>query len=156
MRWFSVWCVRTGCTAGWVISLPVPALVWCASPDSCTCTLLQHLGCVVPDCVELQEMICESCMKTHSFLWTYAAYLAGKAACYLTVLTWHKHTVTHMLCTSCVSMSVCVMHFLFSTGWSSGREGGNRKRAHRSHQWRGGEGVTAVLHHTHWSWLINQ
>lgn len=36
----------------------------------------RHLGCVVPDCVELQEMICESCMKTHSFLWTYAAYLA--------------------------------------------------------------------------------
>uniref|UniRef100_A0AAZ1X023 UBR-type domain-containing protein n=1 Tax=Oreochromis aureus TaxID=47969 RepID=A0AAZ1X023_OREAU len=36
----------------------------------------RHLGCVVPDCVELQEMICESCMKTHSFLWTYAAHLA--------------------------------------------------------------------------------
>ncbi|CAI5684907.1 unnamed protein product [Oreochromis niloticus] len=39
----------------------------------------RHLGCVVPDCVELQEMICESCMKTHSFLWTYAAHLAGGA-----------------------------------------------------------------------------
>ncbi|XP_039892737.1 putative E3 ubiquitin-protein ligase UBR7 isoform X1 [Simochromis diagramma] len=36
----------------------------------------RHLGCVVPDCVELQEMICESCMKTHSFLWTYASHLA--------------------------------------------------------------------------------
>uniref|UniRef100_A0A3B4FCI0 Putative E3 ubiquitin-protein ligase UBR7 n=1 Tax=Pundamilia nyererei TaxID=303518 RepID=A0A3B4FCI0_9CICH len=66
----------------------------------------RHLGCVVPDCVELQEMICESCMKTHSFLWTYASHLAGKASCYLTVLTWHKHTVIHMLCTSCVDDAI--------------------------------------------------
>ncbi|XP_029985046.1 putative E3 ubiquitin-protein ligase UBR7 [Sphaeramia orbicularis] len=36
----------------------------------------RHLGCVVPDCVELQEMICESCMNQHVFLWTYAAHLA--------------------------------------------------------------------------------
>uniref|UniRef100_A0A673AD89 Putative E3 ubiquitin-protein ligase UBR7 n=1 Tax=Sphaeramia orbicularis TaxID=375764 RepID=A0A673AD89_9TELE len=39
----------------------------------------RHLGCVVPDCVELQEMICESCMNQHVFLWTYAAHLAGKS-----------------------------------------------------------------------------
>ncbi|KAM9840716.1 putative E3 ubiquitin-protein ligase UBR7 [Aulostomus maculatus] len=36
----------------------------------------RHLGCVVPDCVELQEMICESCMNKSPFLWTYAAHLA--------------------------------------------------------------------------------
>ncbi|XP_063737654.1 putative E3 ubiquitin-protein ligase UBR7 isoform X2 [Eleginops maclovinus] len=36
----------------------------------------QHLGCDVPDCVELQEMICESCMNKNSFLWTYAAHLS--------------------------------------------------------------------------------
>uniref|UniRef100_A0A665X601 Putative E3 ubiquitin-protein ligase UBR7 n=1 Tax=Echeneis naucrates TaxID=173247 RepID=A0A665X601_ECHNA len=37
----------------------------------------RHLGCVVPDCVELQEMICESCMNKTPFLWTYAAHLAA-------------------------------------------------------------------------------
>ncbi|XP_067429101.1 putative E3 ubiquitin-protein ligase UBR7 [Thunnus thynnus] len=36
----------------------------------------RHLGCVVPDCVELQEMICESCMNKNPFLWTFAAHLA--------------------------------------------------------------------------------
>ncbi|XP_056150706.1 putative E3 ubiquitin-protein ligase UBR7 isoform X2 [Lampris incognitus] len=36
----------------------------------------RHLGCMVPDCVELQEMVCESCMNKHPFLWTYAAHLA--------------------------------------------------------------------------------
>uniref|UniRef100_A0A3Q1JCR7 UBR-type domain-containing protein n=1 Tax=Anabas testudineus TaxID=64144 RepID=A0A3Q1JCR7_ANATE len=36
----------------------------------------RHLGCVVPDSVELQEMICESCMNKNPFLWTYAAHLA--------------------------------------------------------------------------------
>ncbi|KAF5889802.1 putative E3 ubiquitin-protein ligase UBR7, partial [Clarias magur] len=36
----------------------------------------RHLGCVVPECVELQEMICESCMNKSPFLWTYAAHLA--------------------------------------------------------------------------------
>ncbi|XP_017293782.1 putative E3 ubiquitin-protein ligase UBR7 [Kryptolebias marmoratus] len=36
----------------------------------------RHLGCVVPDCVELQEMICESCMNKNPFLWIYAAHLA--------------------------------------------------------------------------------
>lgn len=42
----------------------------------------RHLGCAVPDCVELQEMICESCMNQNPFLWTYAAHLAvpGTAA----------------------------------------------------------------------------
>ncbi|MEQ2189804.1 hypothetical protein GOODEAATRI_029131 [Goodea atripinnis] len=35
----------------------------------------RHLGCVVPDCVEMQEMICESCMNKHLFLWTYVAHL---------------------------------------------------------------------------------
>ncbi|XP_061602875.1 putative E3 ubiquitin-protein ligase UBR7 [Cololabis saira] len=39
----------------------------------------KHLGCAVPDCAELQEMICESCMNQHSFLWTYAAHLAVPA-----------------------------------------------------------------------------
>ncbi|XP_077409740.1 putative E3 ubiquitin-protein ligase UBR7 [Vanacampus margaritifer] len=36
----------------------------------------RHLGCDVPDGVELQEMICESCMTTNVFLWSYAAHLA--------------------------------------------------------------------------------
>ncbi|XP_062858421.1 putative E3 ubiquitin-protein ligase UBR7 [Trichomycterus rosablanca] len=36
----------------------------------------RHLGCVVPECVELQEMICESCVNKSPFLWTYAAHLA--------------------------------------------------------------------------------
>ncbi|XP_076612476.1 putative E3 ubiquitin-protein ligase UBR7 isoform X1 [Chaetodon auriga] len=36
----------------------------------------RHLGCLVPDCVELQEMICEACMNKNPFLWTYAAHLA--------------------------------------------------------------------------------
>uniref|UniRef100_A0A1A7WKV9 Ubiquitin protein ligase E3 component n-recognin 7 n=1 Tax=Iconisemion striatum TaxID=60296 RepID=A0A1A7WKV9_9TELE len=42
----------------------------------------RHLGGVVPDCVEMQEMICESCMNNNTFLWTYAAHLAvpGSAA----------------------------------------------------------------------------
>lgn len=40
----------------------------------------RHLGCVVPDCVELQEMICESCMNKNPFLWTYAAHLSVQHA----------------------------------------------------------------------------
>lgn len=86
MRWFSVWCVRTGCMVGWVqhkytgdSSTPdtdyCGALCWLMS---LTHLYFQHLGCVVPECVELQEMICESCMNRNSFLWTYAAHLAGK------------------------------------------------------------------------------
>uniref|UniRef100_A0A8C2JYD6 Putative E3 ubiquitin-protein ligase UBR7 n=1 Tax=Cyprinus carpio TaxID=7962 RepID=A0A8C2JYD6_CYPCA len=39
----------------------------------------RHLGCVVPDCVELQEMICESCMNKTPFLWNYAAHIAVPA-----------------------------------------------------------------------------
>uniref|UniRef100_A0A8D3E0W4 Putative E3 ubiquitin-protein ligase UBR7 n=1 Tax=Scophthalmus maximus TaxID=52904 RepID=A0A8D3E0W4_SCOMX len=39
----------------------------------------RHLGCVVPDGVELQEMICQSCMNKNDFLWTYADHLAGAA-----------------------------------------------------------------------------
>lgn len=31
----------------------------------------------MPDCVELQEMICESCMNKTPFLWNYAAHIAG-------------------------------------------------------------------------------
>lgn len=45
----------------------------CHLPRLC----LQHLGCVVPDSVGLLEMICESCMNKNTFLWTYAAHLAG-------------------------------------------------------------------------------
>uniref|UniRef100_A0A4W5P0E8 Putative E3 ubiquitin-protein ligase UBR7 n=1 Tax=Hucho hucho TaxID=62062 RepID=A0A4W5P0E8_9TELE len=37
----------------------------------------RHLGCPVPECVELQEMVCESCMNNAPFLWTYATHLAG-------------------------------------------------------------------------------
>ncbi|XP_061609447.1 putative E3 ubiquitin-protein ligase UBR7 [Phyllopteryx taeniolatus] len=40
----------------------------------------RHLGCDVPDCVELREMICESCMNTNAFLWSYAARLAVPGA----------------------------------------------------------------------------
>ncbi|XP_069581200.1 putative E3 ubiquitin-protein ligase UBR7 [Brachyistius frenatus] len=40
----------------------------------------RHLGCAAPDCVELQEMICESCMNKSPFLWTYAAHLAVEGA----------------------------------------------------------------------------
>ncbi|XP_028996671.1 putative E3 ubiquitin-protein ligase UBR7 [Betta splendens] len=36
----------------------------------------RHLGCVVPDSVELQEMICELCMNKNPFLWTYAVHLS--------------------------------------------------------------------------------
>lgn len=46
------------------------------SPQLC----LQHLGRVVPDSVELLEMICESCMNKNTFLWTYAAHLAGSSS----------------------------------------------------------------------------
>ncbi len=46
----------------------------------------QHLGCVVPDCVELQEMICESCMNKTPFLWNYAAHIAGKVVIYILFL----------------------------------------------------------------------
>ncbi|KAM4633671.1 putative E3 ubiquitin-protein ligase UBR7 isoform 2-T2 [Polymixia lowei] len=35
----------------------------------------RHLGCLVPDCLELQEMVCQSCMNTNPFLWSYAAHL---------------------------------------------------------------------------------
>uniref|UniRef100_H3C9Z4 Putative E3 ubiquitin-protein ligase UBR7 n=1 Tax=Tetraodon nigroviridis TaxID=99883 RepID=H3C9Z4_TETNG len=40
----------------------------------------RHLGRVVPDGVELLEMICESCMNRNTFLWTYAAHLAGSSS----------------------------------------------------------------------------
>ncbi|KAJ8269915.1 hypothetical protein GJAV_G00108220 [Gymnothorax javanicus] len=36
----------------------------------------RHLGTVVTEGVELQEMVCESCMNKADFLWTYAAHLA--------------------------------------------------------------------------------
>lgn len=36
----------------------------------------RHLGAVVPESVELQEMICESCMNHNKFLWTYSAHYA--------------------------------------------------------------------------------
>ncbi|XP_064195648.1 putative E3 ubiquitin-protein ligase UBR7 [Anguilla rostrata] len=36
----------------------------------------RHLGCAVAEGVELQEMVCESCMNKAAFLWTYAAHLA--------------------------------------------------------------------------------
>ncbi|XP_030626983.1 putative E3 ubiquitin-protein ligase UBR7 [Chanos chanos] len=36
----------------------------------------RHLGCAVPESVELQEMVCESCMNKAPFLWIYAAHLA--------------------------------------------------------------------------------
>lgn len=36
----------------------------------------RHLGCGVPESVELQEMVCEACMKKAPFLWTYAAHIA--------------------------------------------------------------------------------
>nr|XP_057921210.1 putative E3 ubiquitin-protein ligase UBR7 [Doryrhamphus excisus]XP_057921211.1 putative E3 ubiquitin-protein ligase UBR7 [Doryrhamphus excisus] len=39
----------------------------------------RHLGCEVPECVELQEMICESCMTRNTFLWCYASHLAVPA-----------------------------------------------------------------------------
>ncbi|XP_068198549.1 putative E3 ubiquitin-protein ligase UBR7 [Antennarius striatus] len=35
----------------------------------------RHLGCPVPDCVELQEMICEACMTRNPLLWAYAPHL---------------------------------------------------------------------------------
>lgn len=40
----------------------------------------QHLGCGVPESVELQEMVCESCMNKAPFLWTYAAHIASMSA----------------------------------------------------------------------------
>ncbi|XP_062323395.1 putative E3 ubiquitin-protein ligase UBR7 [Osmerus eperlanus] len=35
----------------------------------------RHLSRPVPECVELQEMVCESCMNKNAFLWIYAAHL---------------------------------------------------------------------------------
>lgn len=40
----------------------------------------RHLGRMVPDSVELLEMICESCMNKNTFLWTYAGHLAVPGA----------------------------------------------------------------------------
>ncbi|XP_078130557.1 putative E3 ubiquitin-protein ligase UBR7 isoform X2 [Sander vitreus] len=40
----------------------------------------RHLGGGVPDSVELQEMICESCMNNNSFLWTYTDHLSVPGA----------------------------------------------------------------------------
>ncbi|XP_064181283.1 putative E3 ubiquitin-protein ligase UBR7 [Anguilla rostrata] len=37
----------------------------------------KHLGCAMEECVELQEMVCESCMNKAPFLWTYASHLAA-------------------------------------------------------------------------------
>uniref|UniRef100_H3DJ07 Putative E3 ubiquitin-protein ligase UBR7 n=1 Tax=Tetraodon nigroviridis TaxID=99883 RepID=H3DJ07_TETNG len=37
----------------------------------------KHLGCDLEEPEELQEMVCEGCMDRASFLWTYAAHLAG-------------------------------------------------------------------------------
>lgn len=39
----------------------------------------RHLGRSVPDCMELQEMICGSCMNNSPFLWMYAAQLTGNS-----------------------------------------------------------------------------
>ncbi|XP_069772313.1 putative E3 ubiquitin-protein ligase UBR7 [Narcine bancroftii] len=36
----------------------------------------RHLGAVLPDNVEYQEMVCQSCMKRCSFLWAYATHMA--------------------------------------------------------------------------------
>uniref|UniRef100_A0A8C9TL95 Putative E3 ubiquitin-protein ligase UBR7 n=1 Tax=Scleropages formosus TaxID=113540 RepID=A0A8C9TL95_SCLFO len=38
----------------------------------------RHLGCTVPESMELQEMVCEACMNKAPFLWIYAAHLAGR------------------------------------------------------------------------------
>ncbi|KAL0967563.1 hypothetical protein UPYG_G00253830 [Umbra pygmaea] len=40
----------------------------------------RHLGCPVPESVELQEMVCESCLRKTPFLRTYATHLAVPAA----------------------------------------------------------------------------
>ncbi|XP_018621579.1 putative E3 ubiquitin-protein ligase UBR7 [Scleropages formosus] len=37
----------------------------------------RHLGCTVPESMELQEMVCEACMNKAPFLWIYAAHLAA-------------------------------------------------------------------------------
>ncbi|KPP78567.1 putative E3 ubiquitin-protein ligase UBR7 [Scleropages formosus] len=39
--------------------------------------LLQHLGCELEECVELQEMVCEACMNKAPFLWSYAAHITA-------------------------------------------------------------------------------
>ncbi|XP_078262919.1 putative E3 ubiquitin-protein ligase UBR7 [Rhinoraja longicauda] len=36
----------------------------------------RHLGGVLPDNVEYQEMVCQSCMKRCSFLWVYAPHMS--------------------------------------------------------------------------------
>ncbi|XP_034050934.1 putative E3 ubiquitin-protein ligase UBR7 [Thalassophryne amazonica] len=38
----------------------------------------RHLGCMVVDSEELQEMVCETCMNKAPYLWTYAAHFAVK------------------------------------------------------------------------------
>lgn len=38
----------------------------------------QHLGAIPPESGDFQEMVCQACMKRCSFLWAYAAQLAGR------------------------------------------------------------------------------
>uniref|UniRef100_A0A673K9U9 Putative E3 ubiquitin-protein ligase UBR7 n=1 Tax=Sinocyclocheilus rhinocerous TaxID=307959 RepID=A0A673K9U9_9TELE len=49
----------------------------------------RHLGCVVPDCVELQEMICQSCMNKTPFLWNYAAHIEGNVVIFFSASILH-------------------------------------------------------------------
>lgn len=41
----------------------------------------QHLGAIPPESGDFQEMVCQACMKRCSFLWAYAAQLAGMCLC---------------------------------------------------------------------------
>lgn len=59
---------------------------------------------MVPECVELQEMICESCMNKNPFLWTYADHLAGSSSPFHTPLT-HLSTRSHVVSVSCCRSS---------------------------------------------------
>uniref|UniRef100_A0A671VU55 Putative E3 ubiquitin-protein ligase UBR7 n=1 Tax=Sparus aurata TaxID=8175 RepID=A0A671VU55_SPAAU len=75
----------------------------------------RHLGCVVPDCVELQEMICESCMNRNPFLWTYAAHLAGKDSCSSVMFSCscvHTQLVCLLLCDLRERVSAASLSFL--------------------------------------------
>lgn len=41
----------------------------------------RHLGAIPPESGDFQEMVCQACMKRCSFLWAYAAQLAGRCLC---------------------------------------------------------------------------
>ena len=61
----------------------------------------QHLGAIPPESGDFQEMVCQACMKRCSFLWAYAAHLAGKCLCGVGIPP---------TCAVCSEQFVCSVH----------------------------------------------